>query len=63
MQKLKYKNIRTLKICISKFKIIIEKMEEVKSIYKNYDELTYNKLLNNLTIFNYIIIKFLITSI
>ena len=51
MQKLKYKNIRTLKICISKFKIIIEKMEEVKSIYKNYDELTYNKLLNNILIY------------
>ena len=51
MQKFNYKNIRTLKICISKFKTIIEKIEEVKSTYKNYDEDVYNKLLDNILIY------------
>ena len=51
MQKYNYKNIRTLKICISKFKTIIEKIEEVKSTYKNYDEDVYNKLLDNILIY------------
>ncbi len=51
MQKFNYKNIRTLKICISKFKTIIEKIEEVKSTYKNYDEDIYNKLLDNILIY------------
>lgn len=51
MQKFNYKNIRTLKICISKFKTLIEKIEEVKFTYKNYDEDIYNKLLDNILIY------------
>ncbi len=51
MQRFNYKNIRTLKICISKFKTIIEKVEEIKGRYKNYDGNTYNKLLDNILIY------------
>lgn len=51
MQRFNYKNIRTLKICISKFKTIIEKVEEIKERYKDYDGNTYNKLLDNILIY------------
>lgn len=51
MQKFDYKNIRTLKICISKLKTIIEKMEEIKTLYKNYNEKIYNQLLDNIVIY------------
>lgn len=51
MQRFNYKNIRTLKICISKFKTIIEKVEEIKGRYKDYDGNTYNKLLDNILIY------------
>lgn len=51
MQIFNYKNIRTLKICISKFKRIIEKIEEAKNIYKDYNEKIYNRLLDNILIY------------
>lgn len=51
IQRFNYKNIRTLKICISKFRTIIEKIEEIKGRYKDYDQNTYNKLLDNILIY------------
>ena len=51
MQIFNYKNIRTLKICISKFNRIIEKIEEAKNIYKDYNEKIYNRLLDNILIY------------
>lgn len=51
MQIFNYKNIRTLKICISKFSRIIEKIEEAKNIYKDYNEKTYNRLLDDILIY------------
>lgn len=51
MQIFNYKNIRTLKICVSKFNRIIEKIEEAKNIYIDYNEKIYNRLLDNILIY------------